>query len=72
MSSSHIGKMIAPAYERLSNKYTNLVFLKADVDELSETAMNAGESNLNNITSDSHHSFNNICRRCHGYANLHV
>lgn len=34
-------KKIAPAYTQLSEKYTDVIFLKADVDELNEAAYEA-------------------------------
>lgn len=35
-------KMIAPVFESLSGKYTNVTFLKVDVDELQEVAAACG------------------------------
>jgi thioredoxin 1 len=37
-------KRIAPFIEELSNKHTNVVFLKVDVDELGETSAREGVS----------------------------
>jgi hypothetical protein len=36
--------MIAPFYEELSKKYTDLKFLKVDVDELEDVSSQAGVS----------------------------
>jgi len=36
--------MIAPFFEELSKKYTNLTFIKVDVDELEEISAEAGVS----------------------------
>ncbi len=35
-------RQIAPIYKQLSDQYTNVVFLKCDVDELSSSASEAG------------------------------
>ncbi len=36
--------MISPFFEELSNKYTNINFIKVDVDELEEVSTSAGVS----------------------------
>ena len=36
--------MISPVFEELSKKYTNVKFLKVDVDEFEETSSKAGVS----------------------------